>query len=190
MIPVMAGHAGLRLGIDSVMEDTAKIEASDGVAVTTIQARYRMVLVFTHRTGVIVTGIASVTHHIGAAVVDKRILKRLCGVTETAVCIGYGMALMFSSGRNTVVARDTRPINAGVIKAAVRPQFQKTGGIVTVVTFGVRRSMKVGFTDGHYAVVTLAAITENFQVIHKRKNGESEGGMAGLTHITGSEVIA
>ena len=49
--------------------------------------------------------------------------------------------------------------------------------------------MKLGFTDCSNAIVTLAAISENFLMVGKRDNVESLGGMTGLAGVTGGNVI-
>ena len=76
-----------------------------------------------------------------------------------------------------------------MIKATVRIQFQKMAGIVAVTTFSVRRCMEFGFTDGGYTIVTFAAISKYFLMIDKRDDVVSLRGMAGLAHVTGSNVI-
>jgi len=75
-----------------------------------------------------------------------------------------------------------------MIKTAVRFQLQKMGGIVAVIAFSIRRCMKLGFTNGQFAIVTLAAISKNFLMICKGDNVKSLRRMTGLTRITGSDV--
>ena len=60
---------------------------------------------------------------------------------------------------------------------------------MAVITFGIRWLMKVGFTDGHGTIMTVAAISKYFLMINKGENGKSLGGMTGLAGITGSDVI-
>ena len=62
-------------------------------------------------------------------------------------------------------------------------------GIVAVVAFGLGFDVKVGFSDGQYAIVAFAAVTENLLVVNKSGLGESQRGMAGLAHIAGGVVI-
>ena len=72
---------------------------------------------------------------------------------------------------------------------AIQRQLQETGGIVAVFTFGVRRRVKLGFTDGRYAIMAFTAMSKNFQVISVAGKRKPEGGMTGLAHITGGDVI-
>lgn len=75
-----------------------------------------------------------------------------------------------------------------MIKAAVRFQLQKMGGIVAIIAFGICRRMKFGFTDGQVTIVTLAAASKNFLMINKGDNVKTLGGVTGLARITGSDV--
>ncbi|RKZ69587.1 MAG: hypothetical protein DRQ44_02825 [Gammaproteobacteria bacterium] len=61
------------------------------------------------------------------------------------MCAGWGVGGggRHTSGYITVVATDTCPGNIRVIKATVRCQLQKTGGIVAFIAFDCRRRMKV-----------------------------------------------
>lgn len=78
-----------------------------------------------------------------------------------------------------------------MIKTTVRFQFQEMGGVVAVVAFSVRRRMKLGLTDGRYAVVAFAAISIYFQMINKVDIGKSCWCrcMTGRAPVTGSDVI-
>ena len=76
-----------------------------------------------------------------------------------------------------------------MIKAAVRFQVQKMGGIVAGIAFGLCLLMKFRFTDGQYIIMAFAAISKNFLMIDKGGNGKAQRGMTGLAHITGSDVI-
>jgi len=60
---------------------------------------------------------------------------------------------------------------------------------VAVIAFGFRWLMKLGFTDCSNAIVTLAAIPENFLMVGKRDNVESLGGMTCLARVTAGNVI-
>ena len=60
---------------------------------------------------------------------------------------------------------------------------------MAVIAFGVRGCMKFRHTDSHDIIMTLAAISKYFLVIDKGDNGKILGGMAGLAHITGCNVI-
>ena len=72
------------------------------------------------------------------------------------------MAVIFSCGHNAVVANFAILGNARVIITAVRLQFQKTSGIVTVITFGIGRNMFVGFANGPHTVMTFTAFAKYF----------------------------
>jgi len=76
-----------------------------------------------------------------------------------------------------------------MIKAAVGFQLQKMAGVVAGITFGLCGLMKFRFTDGQLTIMAIAAISKNFLMIDKGGNGKSQGGMAGLAHITGSDMI-
>ena len=47
-----------------------------------------------------------------------------------------------------IVASDAATGDTRMIKATVRFQSEKTGGIMAVIAFGVRLRMKFGLTDG------------------------------------------
>jgi hypothetical protein len=76
-----------------------------------------------------------------------------------------------------------------MVKAAIRLQFQKMGGVVAVIAFGVRRCMKLGFADGQVTIVALTAISKNFLMIDRGNNGKARRSVAGMTVITGTNVI-
>lgn len=48
--------------------------------------------------------------------------------------------------------------------------------------------MKIGLADRQNAVMASAAVTEHLRVIDLRRNGPAQGGMAGLTHVSGRHV--
>jgi hypothetical protein len=56
-----------------MVEHTAEIKTADVMAGTTIKTRFRMTLGFPHRVVAIVTGIAPMTHDVGAAMVNEGI---------------------------------------------------------------------------------------------------------------------
>ena len=58
-----------------------------------------------------------------------------------------------------------------MIETTVRFQHQEMGSVMAVVTFGVRRRMEFGLTDGQYTVVAIAAVSEYFQMIDIVNNG-------------------
>lgn len=112
--------------------------------------------------------------------------------------------IRLSYGHNAVVAHGATTGNAGMIKGTIHRQcqFEKVGGIVTVIAFDDSRQMKFGFADGQYVVVTFAAITKYLLVVdgrddkrsngranRGRRTGKSHGGMAGFAGIAGSEVV-
>ena len=92
-------------------------------------------------------------------------------------------------GHSAVVAHGTTTRNTRMIKVAIQRQLQKTGGVMAVIAFDDRRQVKFGFTDGQYTVMAFTAISKNFEMINNGDNGQSQGCMTGLTHITGTEVI-
>ena len=58
-----------------------------------------------------------------------------------------------------------------MVKAAVRFQIQKMGGIVAFTTFSIGYCMKYRFTDRQVTIVTFTAITKNFLMINIGGNG-------------------
>ena len=76
------------------------------------------------------------------------------------------MVVRLAGRRDAVVTRCTHTAYIAVIKASVRLQLNKTGGIVTVITFGLGRCMPIGFSYGHNPVMAFAAFTHHFHVIY------------------------
>ena len=93
------------------------------------------------------TGIAPGSDNGGVAVIGEGTLKTRRRMTANAFCGGNRMVARrsisecgrFTDGCVTVVASGTSTANARMIKAAVRGQCEKTGGIVATITFSVRR---------------------------------------------------
>ena len=67
-----------------------------------------------------------------------------------------------------------------MIKAAVRLQSQKMGGIVAVIAFGVRYLMEARFANGGYIVMTFATVTKYVDMIDEGDRGKSESRVASL----------
>ena len=59
---------------------------------------------------------------------------------------------------------------------------------MAIIAFGVGWRMKFRHTDGHFIIVTLAAISKNFLMINSGDNVKSLGGMTGLAHVAGTDV--
>jgi len=173
-----------------VVEHTTETECRDAMADIAIDVRYGMADRWTGR-GNTMAGIAPVTHNFRAAVVGERSLKTDSRMAEAAVsvCVRVRGGGRLTCGHSTIVAKGAITADSDMIKAAIQPDIEKTGGVVASIAFNSRRDVPVGFTDGHYTVVAGAAITENFQMIDKRDSAESEGCMTGLACITGSGVI-
>jgi hypothetical protein len=72
------------------------------------------------------------------------------------------MTLMLAHGYNAVVANVAPAGYACVVITTICCQFQKTSGIVTVITFGTGCRVFVGFADGPYTVMAFTAFTKNF----------------------------
>jgi hypothetical protein len=142
-----------------------------------------------------VAGIAPDTQDAGVRVIwiGRQETWNRMTVTALRACIRMKAALRdggsLTSGDWAVVATGTYSGYTRVIKTAVRVDVQKMSGIVAVIAFRRRRCVKFGFTDSHYAVMALAAITEYFLVIYYGDKSESQWRMAGLAQITGSDVI-
>jgi len=186
VIVVTAGarlHAGVH---QAVAEYAAHIETRGAVADTTIDGHVGMSYGLPLRTGTVVAAGAIFRD---VAVVYEGILEIDSVVASDAIRAGHQMAIMLADSCGAVVARGAGSRNIGMIELAVRAQFQKAGSGVTVVALAGRRDMELGFADGRYAVMTGAAITENFQVIDETDQVESESGMTGLTQIAGGKVI-
>ncbi len=122
-------------------------------------------------TGLAITG--------DSAVVKDNGLKILNDMTPIAFTVSRYMSLMFTGSNNSVMAYAAATGNASMIVTAVCVKFEKTGGIVTVVTFRTGFRVLVRFANGAYTVMTLTARAKNFQVIHKRDDIKAECGMAG-----------
>lgn len=95
----------------------------------------------------------------------------------------------FANRHGAIMATGAGSGNTRMIEAAVRVQGQEAGGIVAVITLGVGRRMKFGFTDGQNAVMALAAITKHFLVIDIWNDVKTQRGMAGFAHAAGGDVI-
>ena len=93
-------------------------------------------------------------------------------------------------GRSAVVATAASTGNTRMIKATIRCQYKKTGGIVAIIAFEGRRYMKFGFADGRYIVMALAAISKHFLVIDKGDNRKSQRCMTSFAVVGDSDVIA
>ena len=134
-------------------------------------------------------GIAAVADNSRVGVVGIGRQKTDSGMTVTAFSVGNDMVFVHTCGDTAGVATGTYIRRSRMIKASVRFQVQKMDGIVAAIAFGFCWLMKLRFTDGQYTVMAFAAIPKNFLVIDKGGSGKSQGGMAGLAHITGSDVI-
>ena len=88
-----------------------------------------------------------------------------------------------------VMAIGTQSGNSAMIKTAVRVQRKETGGVVAVVAFSAGGQVRTGFTYRQNPVMASAAIAKYFLMIDKRDNVETQGGMTGLAHIAGGDVI-
>ena len=101
----------------------------------------------------------------------------------------FGLDGCLTDGRNAIVATGTTTGNTRMIKATVRLQCKKTGGIVAAIAFDDRRHMKIGFTEGQHTVMAFAAISKYFQVVNEGHAGESQRGMTAFAHIAGSDMV-
>ena len=175
-----------------MVENTTETESHDAMAHAAINVCDRM----TYRWisclvsyGNAMTGITPIAHNGGIGVVRVSRQKTDCGMAVTAFRVGNDMTFVLACGYCAIVATGARSGYIGMIKAAIGLQFQKMGGVVAVIAFGVRRSMKLGFSDGQLTIVTLTAISKNFLMIDHGDNGKTRRGMAGMALITGSDVL-
>ena len=99
------------------------------------------------------------------------------------------MTHFLAGGHNAVVAHIAISVQVCMVKTAIRFEFQKRAGVVAVIAFGVRRRVMGRLANGYDTVVALAALTNDFQMVHIADNFMSEGGMTGFTHIGGGKVI-
>ena len=99
------------------------------------------------------------------------------------------MAVFFAGSDNAVVTNIAVASDAGMIKTAVHVDIHESGCVVAVIAFSGRLDVMVRFSDGQHTVVALAALSKHLQVISKAGNIKPEGGMAGLAHVRGGEVI-
>lgn len=199
---VVARFTRLHRGIDhAVVENTTgQFERRDAMAGIAIEesVRKRMADRLTQgRTRSIsnMTGITACPRNSWAGVVRIGILKTDGGMAVTAFSVGVrvGAALAdggrLASGYSTVVTTGADSGYVRMIKAAVRSQLQKAGGIVAVIAFSLCWCMKFRFSDRLYTVMTLAAYSKYFLMIDESGRGKSQGSVTSLAHITGSVVI-
>jgi len=96
------------------------------------------------------TGIASITHNIRAGVVGVGVQEADRGMAVATLRAGDRVGAgrdVISVGSHTcghcaVVATCASPANIRMIKAAIRQQFQKMGGVVALITFSLRLLVK------------------------------------------------
>ena len=124
-----------------------------------------------------------------SAVVKDNGLKIINDMTPIALTLSRDMPFMFACCYNAVVADTATSGYAGMIVTAICIEFDKTRGIVAVVTFHTGFRMLVGFPNGPYAVMTLTTLAKHFQVIYEWNNIKTKGGMTGCAQITGRKVI-
>lgn len=116
--------------------------------------------------------------------------KTIRGVAGNTIAIGDNMIRIFTRCRYTIMTTATVLIDTGMIKAAIQPQLQKTGGVVAVIAFFIGWNMAIGLTYRCYAVMTGTAITKYVAVIHEGDHGEPKRCMARLALVGGSNVVA
>ena len=80
-------------------------------------------------------------------------LKTCSRMAESAFNVGIRVRSSWGGGRLTdrqvaIVTGDAATGDTRMIKAAVRLQSEKTGGIMAVIAFGVGLRMEFGLTDG------------------------------------------
>ena len=111
-------------------------------------------------------------------------------MAQAAVIGGWQVAVMFAKRDFAIVAQQAITGNTGVVVAAIRSQLQETQGAVAIVAFSAGDHVLVGFANGRHAIMTGSAYPKNFLVVHERRRGETQdGGMAGLAHITGGDMV-
>ena len=177
-------HCGVN---DAVVEDAAETKCSSAMAHAAVDGHLGMALSWARRIGAIVAGRAVAGDRAVVNVGSSEINR---GMTKATIRICHKMPIMLADGRGAVMAGGAGAGNTGMVKFAIRPQFQKAGGGVARVTFNGRRNMKVGFARSQYTVVTTAANCENLAVVDSADDVEPESCMTGLTEIAGGEVIA
>ena len=181
-----------------MVENTAHIEAQDTMAYATIDVRYRMAVRMPGSDTSAVssmTGIAGYSrpYNRGTGVVGEGTLKTFNRMAESAFNIGIRVVTVrggrrLADGQIAIVAGDTASGNTRMVKATVRIEREKTGGIVAVGAFALRLPVKIGLTDGLHTVMAFAAIAKYFLVIDKVDYVKSHGRMTGLTGICGSDM--
>jgi len=179
-----------------VVENAAHVKADDTMTGTTIDCRYGVTVRWPDCVYAM-AGIAAEVCHNRGGVVGKSVQESFNRMTGYAVRVGDRVSAgrgidgrrRLTDSRVTVVATGTSTRDAGVIKTTVRAKFEKTGGIVAVIAFGVGRLMEFGFTDGQHAVMAFAAIAKHFLMVDKRNHVKSQRGMTGLAHTAGTDVI-
>lgn len=132
---VMAGFTQLVYDArDSVVETLSPGKCTGIVAHATIGSCCGVICYFTRRVSAVVTGITSTSD---ATMVENDSQKTSGDMTQMTGTVGGYMPFLFASGYYAVVADLAILGYARVVITAVCFQFQKTGGIVTVVAFGI-----------------------------------------------------
>ena len=184
---IVAGSAQLVLDTgDGVIETIGPGEGAGVVTHAAIVGDGGMIGYFARRGRAVVTGLTRGRY---GAVVENDGEKIIHDVTQVTGIAGDDMSVFLTGGDYTVVANFAILGNACVVITAVRCQFEKSRGIVTVVTFGVGCGVSAGFADGPHTVMAFTAFTKHFQMIDKRGNGKAKRRMTHLTQIAGGHVI-
>lgn len=175
-----------------MVESTPETESLDAMAHAAIDVCYWMTCSWISRLvscGNTMAGITAITDNGRVGMVGIGRSKTDSSMTVTTFSVSNYMTFVLTCGYSAGVATGTYIRSARMIKASVRFQVQKVDGIVAGIAFGLSLLMKFRFTDGQYIIMALAAISKNFLMIDKGGNGKAQRGMAGLAHITGSDVI-
>lgn len=171
---------------DRVVESTAHVKRPDAMARPAIHVRQGMVLCLPGRINAVVTGDTAIRY---VAVVHIRREKGICFVTEIALAFSCNVPVILARGCRSIVAQGAATGHSGVVVTAVRQAIQEVLGIVASIAFLGRRNMMLGFTNGHDAIVTFAAIPKDFLMIDSRDRGKIWISVARLTVIAGRDVI-
>ena len=134
------------------------------------------------------TAVTAFSDDVGTRMVGISRKETRRGMTVLALCSGYDVRIMLAHRHSPVVAAGAYPGDTGMIKTAIRVQFQERRGIVAVVTLAIGRRMELGFSNRDYTIMALATGTKDLIMIIERNDGKTLRRMAGLAVVAGRHV--
>ena len=174
-----------------MVEYAAQTKDRDAVTGVTIQCgiNQRMPGYRTGR-GDPVAGIAAIAGNLRSGMVRVR-----AGKTRRVMAgAAFGSRLMReicvhgSGGDGSIVTTGALSNDIRMIKAAIWVQFQKMGRVMAIIAFGGRGNMVYRLSNRGDVIVTFAAHTKHFLMIHGGNWRESQRGMTSLAEIAGRNM--